>query len=296
MPHQRLPKSEWHALIKDAHPGYISWEEYERIEQRLQENAKSLGWERTHSPPREGSALLQGHAVCGLCGSRMHIHYSRRQGGQFAPNYVCFGRGQGFGDPACQSIVGTQIDAAVGQLLVETVTPMALDLALAVQQEITARVEETDFRGGVTTTLSLPRPLTAQQLRVTHEEVRQQIDTLLDEYTDAQTAHRLNQRGLHTGAGQAFDSASIQWVRYSHKIKSLQQRLLEAGWLTGKQIGAKLGVKRGTLGHWRKTGRIKARICNDGGEWLYWLADESVAADATVAHSSTDSSTARGAL
>ena len=25
--HQRLPKSEWHALIKDAHPGYISWEE-----------------------------------------------------------------------------------------------------------------------------------------------------------------------------------------------------------------------------------------------------------------------------
>ena len=23
--HQRLPKSEWHALIKDAHPGYISW-------------------------------------------------------------------------------------------------------------------------------------------------------------------------------------------------------------------------------------------------------------------------------
>ena len=411
--HQRLPKSEWHALIKDAHPGYISWEEYERIEQRLQENAKSLGWERTHSPPREGSALLQGHAVCGLCGSRMHIHYSRRQGGQFAPNYVCFGRGQGFGDPACQSIVGTQIDAAVGQLLVETVTPMALDLALAVQQEITARVEETDclrhrqveraqyeadqarhrymqvdpanrlvvdsleadwnvklralgaahdeyqrnrtadrlavdknarerilglatdfpaiwgdpntpqrerkrmlglliedvtlikqreisaavrFRGGATTTLSLPRPLTAQQLRVTHEEVRQQIDTLLDEYTDAQTAHRLNQRGLHTGVGQAFDSASIQWVRYSHKIKSLQQRLLEAGWLTGKQIGAKLGVKRGTLGHWRKTGRIKARICNDGGEWLYWLADESVAADATVAHSSTDSSTARGAL
>ena len=142
--HQRLPKSEWHALIKDAHPGYISWQEYERIEQRLQESAKALGWERTHSPPREGCALLQGRALCGLCGQRMHVHYSHRRGGELAPNYVCFGRGQGFGDPACQSIVGTQLDAAVGQLLVEAVTPMALELALAMQQEITARLDETD--------------------------------------------------------------------------------------------------------------------------------------------------------
>ena len=34
------------------------------------------------------------------------------------------------GDPACQSIVGTEIEAAVGKLLVEAVTPMALELAL----------------------------------------------------------------------------------------------------------------------------------------------------------------------
>ncbi|MGH8578014.1 MAG: recombinase family protein, partial [Gammaproteobacteria bacterium] len=142
--HERLPKSEWHALIKDAHPGYISWEEHERIEQRLQESAKALAWERRQSPPREGPALLQGRAVCGLCGNRMHVHYNLRRGGQLVPNYVCFGRGRGFGDPACQSIVGTEIDAAVGKLLVEVVTPMALDLALAVQQEITARLDEMD--------------------------------------------------------------------------------------------------------------------------------------------------------
>jgi DNA invertase Pin-like site-specific DNA recombinase len=141
--HERLPESEWHTLIKDAHPGYISWEEHERIEQRLQESTKALGWERG-SPPREGSALLQGRVLCGLCGSRMHVHYSHRRGGQYAANYLCFGRGQGLGDPVCQSIVGTHIDAAVGQLLVEAVTPMALELALAVQEEITARVEEAD--------------------------------------------------------------------------------------------------------------------------------------------------------
>lgn len=52
--------------------------------------------------------------------------------------------------------------------------------------------------------MTLPHPLTAQQLRATDEDVRRQIDELLDEYTDAQVAHVINQRGLRTGAGEAF--------------------------------------------------------------------------------------------
>src|SRR3989442_1591780 len=140
---ERLPREQWQVLIRDAHPGYISWEEYERNEQQLRQSAKALGFERNAGPPREGSALLQGKVVCGLCGSRMNIHYNPRKDGM-VPNYVCVGRGRLFGDPLCQSIVGTGIDAAVGQLLVDTVTPVALDLALAVQHEITSRLEEAD--------------------------------------------------------------------------------------------------------------------------------------------------------
>src|SRR5204863_3366685 len=85
-----------------------------------------------------------GRVVCGLCGSRMQIRYRPRRGGQLVPDYVCPGRGRGYAEPLCQSILGTEIDAAVGQLLVEAVTPMALDLALAVQQEITSRLDEAD--------------------------------------------------------------------------------------------------------------------------------------------------------
>jgi hypothetical protein len=73
--------------------------------------------------------------------------------------------------------------------------------------------------------LTLPRPLTAQQLRATHKDVRQEIDALLDEYTDAQVAHLLNERGLCTGAGEVFDPSGVRWVRYSTKLKSLKQRL-----------------------------------------------------------------------
>jgi hypothetical protein len=141
------------------------------------------------------------------------------------------------------------------------------DVTLIKQRHITAEVR---FRGGATSTLTLPRPLTAPQLRATHEDVRRQIDTLLDEYTDAQVAHQLNQRGLRTGAGDAFDPVSVQWVRYAHQLKSLKQRLLDEGWLTGRQAQDRLGVKRTTLQRWRTTGQITARIGNDRGEWLYW--------------------------
>jgi len=410
--HERLPQEEWHVLIRDAHPGYISWLEYERIEQRLLAAAKTIGFERAAGPPREGPALLQGRLVCGLCGSRMHVHYNTRRSGELVTNYVCAGRTRLFGDPLCQSVLGTGIDAAVGQLLVEAVTPLALELSLAVQAEISARHDEADrlrhrqverahyeadrarhrymqvdpanrlvadsleadwnaklrdlfeaqesyerqrtadqhsvdegerqrilalaadfpsvwrdpktpqrerkrmlalliedvtlikqreitaavrFRGGASTTLTLPRPLTAQQMRATHAEVRQAIDTLLDEYTDAQVAHILNERGLCTGAGDVFDRGGVQWVRFSAKLKNLKERLLEAGMLTRKQVSAKFGIGRTTLGRWRADGRIKARICNDRGEWLYWPPERRLASG-TPAHDPMVDSTAGGAV
>ena len=394
---ERLPASEWLALIRDAHPAYIAWEDYERIQQRLLASAAAIATQLRQTPPREGPGLLQGRVVCGLCGSRMHMQYNTRRGGQLVPNYVCVSRGRLFGDPLCQSILGTAIDAAVAQLLVDTVTPMALALTLAVQQEITTRLDEADrlrhrhveraqydadharyrylqvdpanrlvadsleadwnarlralaqaqeeyqrqrasdrlapddadrtrilalaadvpavwrdpttphrerkrmlallveditlltqrqitvavrFRGGATTTLTVPRPLTAQQLRVTHEDVRQQIDALLDEYTDAQVAHQLNERGLRTGAGDAFDHVSVRWVRFAHKLTHLKARLIAAGWRTTTQIEATLGVSRTTLGRWRAEGRITGRICNDRGEWLYWPPERALNANA----------------
>jgi DNA invertase Pin-like site-specific DNA recombinase len=142
--HERLPEDQWQVLIRDAHPGYISWQEYQSNAQRLRASAKAIGFERNAGPAREGPALLQGRVVCGLCGSRMNVHYNIRRNGIMMTNYVCVGRGRLFADPHCQSILGTGIDAAVGKLLVEAVTPMALELALAVQQEITARLDETD--------------------------------------------------------------------------------------------------------------------------------------------------------
>jgi len=63
-----LPEQNWHTLIKDFHARYISWDEYEENLKRLQANRRSGdGYNRT--APREGPALLQGMALCGIWGS-----------------------------------------------------------------------------------------------------------------------------------------------------------------------------------------------------------------------------------
>jgi DNA invertase Pin-like site-specific DNA recombinase len=138
-----LPREEWYALFPDAHPGYISWVEYEDNLRRLRENAQALGNERRKSPPREGPALLQGLVVCGRCGERMTVRYHLHRGRQ-VPNYLCQRKGIEHGDAICQSVPGAGLDEAIGKLLVEAVTPLALEVALTVQQELSARAEEAD--------------------------------------------------------------------------------------------------------------------------------------------------------
>ena len=61
---QDVPRPEWVVLVKDAHVGYISWEDYERNEAQLAMNSQAYAPER-FSPPREGPALLQGLLLCG---------------------------------------------------------------------------------------------------------------------------------------------------------------------------------------------------------------------------------------
>jgi DNA invertase Pin-like site-specific DNA recombinase len=140
---ERLPRDEWTALIPQAHPGYITWEEFEENQRRLRENAHAIGGDRRRSPPREGPALLQGLALCGRCGDRMTVRYHRRHGALW-PTYVCQRRGIARAEPICQSIPGRGLDEAIGRVLVDAVTPLTLEMTLTVQQELQARLEETD--------------------------------------------------------------------------------------------------------------------------------------------------------
>jgi DNA invertase Pin-like site-specific DNA recombinase len=140
---QKLPMDEWMVLIPNHHEGYITWEEYQDNQRRLRDASQAQGAERRKSPPREGPALLQGLAICGVCGRRMTVRYHERRGVLY-PDYVCQRRYTEYGEKRCQHLPGKNFDEAIARLLLETLTPINLEVALAVQQEILARQNVAD--------------------------------------------------------------------------------------------------------------------------------------------------------
>jgi DNA invertase Pin-like site-specific DNA recombinase len=138
-----VPRSEWKVFLPNAHPGYVTWEEFETHQATLRANAHGYGPDRRRSPAREGVALLQGLVICGRCGDRMTVRYVVAHG-RPAPYYACQRRGIATAQRACQIIPGSGLDEAVTQVVLDTVTPAALDVALEVFDELRARTAEVD--------------------------------------------------------------------------------------------------------------------------------------------------------
>lgn len=136
-----VPRADWVVLVRDAHMGYITWEDFERNEAQLALNSQAYAPKR-FSPPREGPALLQGLILFGCCGERMTVRYHQREGQRIIPDYLCQSRSIAQGSTPCQRIPGRDLDRAIGEVLLERMTPEALALTLAVQKEVIERADE----------------------------------------------------------------------------------------------------------------------------------------------------------
>ena len=140
----QVPQDQWLVLIKDAHPGFITWQQYEENLRRMRQNAIAYNNIDRKTPPREGPCLLQGLTVCGKCGQRMTIRYKYQRKGRIEPAYLCQRNRIERWESSCQYIPGAGIDEAIGELLIESVTPLTLEVALEVQQELENRFNEAD--------------------------------------------------------------------------------------------------------------------------------------------------------
>jgi DNA invertase Pin-like site-specific DNA recombinase len=139
----KVARADWQFVMPGMHQGYIDWERFEANQRRLADNAGAFGGERLSGPAREGPALLQGRVLCGLCGERMGVRYSREHGSS-VPTYVCQETAVRRAGKTCQTVPGKIVDAAVAALLVEMMTPMTLAVTLEVQRELEMRAHETD--------------------------------------------------------------------------------------------------------------------------------------------------------
>lgn len=380
-----LPRQEWIALFPESHPGYISWSEYEEHIQRIEANTTTRPDQRRPGPPREGLALLQGLALCGRCGARMMVQYLKQKS-RMLPRYICTRELRSRGGPICQWIPGADVDAAVGTLVVEAFAPLALEVALGVQQELEARSAEVDllrrqqvdrsrytaelarrryksvdptnrlvaaqletewnealaalrtaeeeyeiqqkadrltlneekkaqvlalatdfprlwsdprtaqrdrkrllrllvedvtlvrgeeiiahvrFKGGATRCLTLPVPLAAPERYRTPDAVVQEIDRLLDEYTEPQAAEILNAKGLRSGHRRCFNAIKVHRITQQYGLQTRYQRLRKRGLLTLHEFAAECCVNPGTVRRWYHQRRITGHPYDARGSQLF---------------------------
>jgi DNA invertase Pin-like site-specific DNA recombinase len=128
----RAPE-QWQIVIHDHHPGYISWEQFERNQTQLRENTATEANHRGGAV-KGGVALLSGLLRCGCCGRMMYIRYSGLRH-QFA-YYDCLGAAQQ-GRRGCLSVAAKNVDGAVSQALLSALRPAALQAAFEAYEKET---------------------------------------------------------------------------------------------------------------------------------------------------------------
>ena len=143
---------------------------------------------------------------------------------------------------------------------------MIEDVTLTRGTEITMHVR---FKGGLTRTLTVPIALNAWKKYMTAPAVLAEIDRLLNEYTDAEVARILNQRGLASGRRMKFTGQIIGALRKRNNLKSRYQRLRERGMLNVAEMACLLSTCMQTIYIWHREGKLRPHRYNDSGAYLY---------------------------
>ena len=130
---RKVPQSQWEVFLPEHHEGFVDWETFEAIQQRLAKNTRPRP-HTTGGALREGCAWLQGLATCGRCGRTLRVYYS---GKGSRPGYHCPGSNIANGRGVyCLRVGGVRIDQAVASAFLEAIQPAGLQAALQAEKEI----------------------------------------------------------------------------------------------------------------------------------------------------------------
>ena len=119
------PLARWTALIRDHHPGYISWEQFERNQRLLEENTHMKGT-MTRKAARGGQCLLAGLLRCARCGRMLHVMYGRRG----YARYECRQANRAEAAPRCIGFGARRPDETVSAEILAVAQGSALQAAI----------------------------------------------------------------------------------------------------------------------------------------------------------------------
>ena len=193
-----LPMERWKVLIRDHHPGYISWDEYVRNRKTLESNLARHHLGRIGAVKR-GPALLAGLLRCGRCSRKLHVAYGGT-GGRVA-RYSCLGGNTNHGTERCLSFGGLRADEAVSAAVLEAVHPAGIEAAIEAWER--ASREEDEKRSA---------------LGLAIEKARYEADRARRQYDAVEPENRIVASELET-----------RWNRALGEVAKLEARLREAG-------------------------------------------------------------------
>lgn len=123
----KKPQTEWTVLLRDHHPGYISWEQYERNQAMIAANAHMKSRMQPKAG-RGGKALLSGLLRCRRCGRMLQVSYGGTR--RAVARYHCKGAHINHGEDWCISFGSLRTDQAVADELLRAIGGNAIEAAL----------------------------------------------------------------------------------------------------------------------------------------------------------------------
>ena len=135
----RRPRSQWLVLIPNHHPGYLSWEEYERNQAMIVANTHMQSGAEPKAG-RGGRALLSGLLRCRRCGRMLYVSYSGPRAAVI--RYECRGELNDCGKGRCVSFGGLRVDADVAHEVLQAIEGNAIEAALEAAEQMQGQRQE----------------------------------------------------------------------------------------------------------------------------------------------------------
>jgi DNA invertase Pin-like site-specific DNA recombinase len=134
---RRKPRERWLSFIPGAHEGYVSWEEFERIQTSISENLLGRG---QIGAVRRGPALLAGLLCCRRCGHKLVVYYTGSH--HDVLRYQCRRGWLDNGEPRCIGFAGLIVDRTITREILRVVQPAAIEAAVMASEEQARKVDE----------------------------------------------------------------------------------------------------------------------------------------------------------
>jgi DNA invertase Pin-like site-specific DNA recombinase len=133
-----LPQGEWEVLITGHHRGFIAWDTYQANQDKIRQNIRPMAHQPGTGAVREGCALLQGLAICGICGRKLAVYYDGEH--KATPGYYCTGTGQLVDGRGTRHLRagGVAIDTAVTGAFLAALASAALQACLQAARQLEA--------------------------------------------------------------------------------------------------------------------------------------------------------------